>query len=175
MADIIREELRHIPKGDGRMHGWLRTYYALRFVGDTELPSPDLFDWSNQITYMGQDLLNPPSVEGWHSGAEWINSGSLMKRTNFVSEMIGDVTRPGVRAIIDRVKAQATSPEALVDTCLDLLGPLEINENSRGELIDHVAVEGDLVWDDEEKASESEERVAEILQLIISLREYQFA
>jgi uncharacterized protein (DUF1800 family) len=148
---------------------------ALRFVGDTELPSPDLFDWSNEITYMGQDLLNPPSVEGWHSGAEWINSGSLMKRTNFVSEMIGDVTRPGVRAIIDRVKAQATSPEALVDTCLDLLGPLEINENSRGELIDHVAVEGDLMWDDEENASESEERVAEILQLIISLREFQFA
>ena len=27
--------------------------------------------------YMGQDLLNPPSVEGWHTGKEWINSGSL--------------------------------------------------------------------------------------------------
>ena len=147
---------------------------ALRFVGDTELPCPEVFDWSNQITYMGQDLLNPPSVEGWHSGAEWINSGSLMKRTNFVAEMVGDMSRPGIRSILERVQAGSGTPEELVDTCLDLMGPLDINENSRKELISHVALDGDLCWDDG-KAAESEERVAEILQLIVSLREYQFA
>lgn len=27
MADIVREELRHIPKGYGPRHGWLRYYY----------------------------------------------------------------------------------------------------------------------------------------------------
>ena len=147
---------------------------ALRFVGDTEQPCPEVFDWSNQITYMGQDLLNPPSVEGWHAGPEWINSGSLMKRTNFVAEMVGDVSRPGIRSILDRVKAEASTPEEMVDICLDLMGPLDINENSRKELIDHVEMDGDLSWEGD-KGVESEERVAEILQLIVSLREFQFA
>ena len=42
-----------------------------------------------QPTYMGQDLLNPPSVEGWHTGKEWINSGSLMSRINFTAADVG--------------------------------------------------------------------------------------
>ena len=54
------------------------------------------------------------------------------------------------------------------------MGPLDINENSRKELIAHVEMDGDLCWDGD-KAVESEGRVAEILQLIVSLREFQFA
>ena len=30
MTHIVKEELRHIPSGDGVMHGWLRTYYNRR-------------------------------------------------------------------------------------------------------------------------------------------------
>ena len=27
MNDIVKKELRHIPRGDGPRHGWLRAYY----------------------------------------------------------------------------------------------------------------------------------------------------
>jgi len=27
MTAIVKEELKHIPRGDGPRHGWLRTYY----------------------------------------------------------------------------------------------------------------------------------------------------
>ena len=50
---------------------------TLRFVGGHELPKPGYGELSMNTAYMGQDLLNPPSVEGWHTGKEWINSGSL--------------------------------------------------------------------------------------------------
>ncbi len=30
MNDIVKEELRHIPKGYGPRHGWLRFYYNRR-------------------------------------------------------------------------------------------------------------------------------------------------
>ena len=30
MTRIVKDELRHIPRGDGVMHGWLRTYYNRR-------------------------------------------------------------------------------------------------------------------------------------------------
>ena len=110
---------------------------TLRLVGGYELPKPGYGELSMQPSYMGQDLLNPPSVEGWHTGKEWINSGSLMSRINFVAAQIGNPDLPGVQAIIDRLKAQGTkTPEQLVDGCLDLLGPVEVGADTKKELTD---------------------------------------
>ena len=52
---------------------------------------------------MGQELLNPPTVEGWHTGKEWIDGGTLNERVNFAVEHVGDADKPGVQAIIDRL------------------------------------------------------------------------
>src|SRR5215831_1516720 len=71
---------------------------TLRLVGDSPFPAPGIGNLSRQAGYMGQDLLNPPSVEGWHTGVEWINSGSLMQRVNFTaalaSRSFSTVSRP---------------------------------------------------------------------------------
>ena len=106
---------------------------TLRMVGGAEFPSPGIGNLSRQPGYMGQDLLNPPSVEGWHTGAEWINSGSLMRRVNFTAELVGDLDRPGVKGLVQSLQKQReTTPSGVVDTCLDLMGPLEVNPTSRG-------------------------------------------
>src|SRR5712675_1388139 len=81
---------------------------TLRLVGGHEIPFPGYGELSMNTAYMGQDLLNPPSVEGWHTGKEWINSGSLMARINFMAEKVGDTSAPGVRGIIDRLKTQGS-------------------------------------------------------------------
>ncbi len=145
---------------------------TLRMVGGEAFPAPGLGNLSRQVGYMGQELLNPPSVEGWHTGTEWINSGSLMRRINFTASMVGDVNRPGVQALLDKLRAQGDlSPEALVDACLDLMGPLDVNEPTRQELINHTSLGGPINWD----TPQATERVGELLQLIVSLRDYQFA
>ena len=78
---------------------------------------------------MGQDLLVPPSVEGWHTGSEWINSGTLMKRINFTADMVGDTGKPGIQDIIYRIKSKGNlDVSTFVDTCLDILGPVEVQE-----------------------------------------------
>ena len=143
---------------------------TLRLVGGTHRPSPETLDWTGQIAHMGQDLLNPPSVEGWHNGTEWINSGTLMKRTNFISKLISDTRRPGVRAIIDRIKLAGINPEVVVNACLDIMGPMEISRETRLELVEHAEKEGDFNWD-----TSGEGRLIELLQLLVSTREYQFA
>jgi Protein of unknown function (DUF1800) len=149
---------------------------SLRLVGGYEMPKPGYGDLSMQPGYMGQDLLNPPSVEGWHTGPEWINSGSLMARINFVAQLVGDPSLPGIRAIIDRLKAKGTlSPEQLVDGCLDLLGPVEVGSDTRQELVDQAKGWGQLRWDSEVSAKTADKRVGEMLQLIVATREYQFA
>lgn len=149
---------------------------SLRFVGGQELPRPGYGDLSMQPAYMGQDLLNPPSVEGWHTGPEWINSGSLMARINFVAGLVGDPSLPGVRAIIDRLKTKGTlSPEQLVDGCLDLLGPVEVSPETRRELVAQAKEWGQTGWASETSAKTADKRVGEMLQLIVATREYQFA
>ena len=149
---------------------------TLRLVGGAHFPAPGIGNLSRQAGYMGQELLNPPSVEGWHTGTEWVNSGSLMRRVNFTADYVGDVGRPGVLAIINRVRAKGDlSPEDLVDACLDLMGPLEVDQDTRQEMVDHATEDGTLSWGTEQEANVSIERVAEMLQLIVSLRDYQYA
>jgi len=149
---------------------------TLKMVGGAEFPAPGIGDLARQPSYMGQDLLNPPSVEGWHTGAEWINSGSLMRRVNFVADLVGDVGRPGIQALVASLKKQGVrNGEQLVDGSLDLLGPLEVSPESRTELIDFANEKGEYKWDTEEDLRISSQRVSELLQLIVSLREYQYA
>ncbi len=145
---------------------------TLRQVGGEDIPRPYYGEEiAMQPSYMGQDLLNPPSVEGWHTGAEWINSGSLMSRINFTADMFGDVNRLGVQDIITRLKAQGTlTPEALVAGCLDLMGPLQVGDETQAELLEQARSGGDLSWD----AADAEQRVMELLQLTVAMREYQF-
>ena len=51
-----------------------------------------------QTTFMGQFLLNPPSVGGWHEGEEWIDSGALVERINFASTELERRDAPGIQA-----------------------------------------------------------------------------
>ena len=149
---------------------------TLRLVGGSEFPAPGIGDLSRQPSYMGQDLMNPPSVEGWHTGAEWINSGSLARRINFTAKLVGDVNRPGTQAIVNRLRTLGNiSPNQLVDACLDLMGPLEVTPESRRELLDFAEEEGQVAWDTEQETESSIQRVGELLQLIVALREYQYA
>ena len=148
---------------------------TLRFVGGHELPKPGYGELSMNTAYMGQDLLNPPSVEGWHTGKEWINSGSLMARINFMAEKVGDVSLPGVRDIITRLKAKGSlSPEQLVDNCLDLLGPVAVNPDTKAQLLSQANEWGQISWSNGGSHA-ADQHVGQMLQLIVATREYQFA
>ena len=62
---------------------------------------------------MGQEFLNPPSVEGWHTGREWIDGGTLVERINFSADLVGDTSYPGVQDIVNSMTSQGpvVSPE----------------------------------------------------------------
>lgn len=147
-----------------------------RLVGDFEIERAGLQAVAQECEYQGQELINPPSVEGWHTGQEWIDSGSLIRRVNFVANKLGDSGLPGVQTIIERLGEPSTvTPTQLIDRCLDLLGYIELGENTRAELIGHVATGGDLHRGTTTTEQEAfAERVTEALQLIAATREYQF-
>ena len=147
-----------------------------RLVGNQNFLKPEFAKRASVPTILGQELQNPPSVEGWHTGQEWINSGSLMARINFVADLISDTSLPGVQSIINRVRSRGEqSPEELVDSCLDLLGPLEdLEPQTHQDLLEQASEAGTVRWDTEDEVKASTQRVAELLQLIVSAKEYQF-
>jgi hypothetical protein len=125
---------------------------------------------------MGMDLMNPPTVEGWHTGHEWIDSGTLVERINFASQYLGRTDLPGVKDLIDRLMAQgqSLSPEAFVDGCIDLVGCLNITGTTRQSLIEHAQRQGELRHGTDPERAEFTHRSSEMFQMLASTGEFQF-
>jgi uncharacterized protein (DUF1800 family) len=146
-----------------------------RLAGDFTYPEYDITPLALACRYMGQDLMNPPSVEGWHTGKEWIDTGNLVERVNFASERVGDPSKPGIRRIVEEVRVRAPlTPEQLVDQCIDLVGPLAIKEGTYASLVRFVEQAGLPVFDGADDEAD-ERRIVRLIQLIVSTREYQMA
>ncbi|MCH8988559.1 MAG: DUF1800 domain-containing protein [Chloroflexi bacterium] len=145
---------------------------TMRLVKDFTSPKPGLHPIAMEIRYMGQDLMNPPTVEGWHTGQEWIDSGTLVERINFTADQMGNVDLPGVKAIIDRLSSEGIKqPEALLDRCLDMVGAYSLPDETRGYLVEHIGKAGELKPGTESYGGQ----IAQTLQLIVATQEYQFA
>jgi uncharacterized protein (DUF1800 family) len=152
---------------------------AVRMAGNYQNPALGIEKVSNTMLYMGQGLLQPPTVEGWHEGSEWIDSGALVERVNFAAKELSNVSSPGVRSIIDRLEAGADQgvldPTDLADGCLDLLGPIEVSEETRSVLVEYAARLGDLDLTGHQQGDPAEQRVGNMLRLVAATREYQLA
>ena len=146
---------------------------TLRMVGDWTEPKPGFEFIFDEMKYMGQEILNPPSVEGWHTGREWIDGGTLVHRINFTSDFISDTNQPGVREIINKLAAQGEviSGEAMVDETLQLLGHYELAEDTRRAMVSHIEKGGQI----RTGTPEFDQKASELLQLIVATKEYLYA
>ncbi len=148
-----------------------------RLAGSYQSPRWDITNLASDANFMGQEILNPPTVEGWHTGTEWVDTGTLVERVNSSALVIGDTVQPGVQAMIQRLKGGQNSyqPAELVDECLLLLGGLSVSNSTHDRLVEFAATWGEVSFTPEDAASCSEQQVVELLQVILATREYQMA
>ena len=149
---------------------------VLRLTEEFASPRLEIAVRNNQLTYMGQQLLNPPSVEGWHQGLEWISTDSLIERVNFASQHLGDSRNAGVKRIIGNIiqdEYEYLTAESCVDKCLDEVGALGASPYIRDTLI-QFANDNDLpdinLSTDRERA---EDKLSTILGVVGSIPEFQ--
>ena len=143
-----------------------------KMAGNYQGPRPGFNQLAFECAYQGQELLNPPSVESWHTGAEWIDGGALVRRVNFAAGLLGDTSLPGVQSIVGNLRERgAMTPAQLVEACLELSGPVEVGEATYSELLEQARQGGDLSWD----SDDAEKRVGVMLALIAASRDFQFA
>ena len=151
---------------------------VLRLAESLDRPRFGTVESSTRGEYMGQQLLNPQSVEGWDGGLAWIDTGALIERMNFASEKLGDTGTPGARALMRRLVADnggTVTPERLVDVCLDHLGAISVNEETRSGLVEYAAEGGDIAVGKLEHEGEARQRVSGVVQLIAATPEFQRA
>ena len=148
-----------------------------RLAGSHRFPEWSIVNLAMDVNFMGQEILNPPTVEGWHTGREWIDTGNLVERVNAAALEMGDLTQPGVQAIRERLERLGAdlSPEQFVDGCLEALSQFEVSETTRQSLVAHAGQDGSLAFAGRGAAECSEQRIGEMLQLIVATREYQLA
>ena len=145
---------------------------TLRMVGLFQNPDPGVLQIGKEPTYMGQSILDPPSVEGWQTGTEWINSGSLLARVNFVADRVSNTDLPGVKSIIEHMKAEGVStPAQLIDAAAEHMGFVNLSDETRDQLVENAQSGGNLDWGDEAAAGQ---RIGETMALIGATTEYQF-
>ena len=146
---------------------------SFRLIGDWTEPKPGFEYIFDEMKYMGQELLNPPSVEGWHTGREWIDGGTLVHRINFTADRVGDLSQPGIRDIVNRLAAmgETLAPPQLVEGCLRFLGHYEMPAETREMLAAQAGKEGELFTAD----PDFPRRVSLMLQMIAATKEYLYA
>ena len=96
-----------------------------------------------------------------------------MTRVNFVSDQIGNIKSNGVQNLIQHItkNLKNSTPEDIVNQCLDTLGGLKVEEKTFEELVQHVTSINPMISANNEKTSKN---IASILSLIAGTREYQF-
>jgi len=65
-------------------------------AGTHDFPNSSLPSLGSAAANMGQNLMTPPTVEGWHYGYEWIDGGTLNNRVNFAATHISQAIEMGV-------------------------------------------------------------------------------
>jgi uncharacterized protein (DUF1800 family) len=122
---------------------------------------------------MGQELLNPPTVEGWHTGREWIDSAFLVERLNFVTEKFSAGEAPGIAEITRRISDGRSSiaREDLLDTCAAEFVHLDLDDATRQVISDELTSPEEVPCGGDELVG----AVTEILALIGTSKEYQMA
>ena len=151
---------------------------VLRLTGEADRPRREIVDRFFQAVYMGQYLNSPPTVEGWHEGADWLDTGTVVERVNFATQQLGDANKPGVQAMISSIAAQnqsSISPEGLVAACLDQVGAMSVSDDTRKVLIDFASAGGGERLDSADQDKDARERIASVLQMVASTQEFQRA
>lgn len=120
---------------------------------------------------LGQLIYDPPNPAGWTGGGDWINATTILGRANYASRItaLRADANPDIPALYRRYRVTG-SATSVVDWTLDLLVGGDVEEDTRGLLIDHL---GGMHFDFEAAARDG--RLHGMVYLVASMPLYQIA
>ncbi|HEX7780151.1 MAG TPA: DUF1800 domain-containing protein [Vicinamibacterales bacterium] len=126
----------------------------------------DLSTASTPMVNMGQQLLEPPDVNGWELGVGWFSTGGMLARMNFAAAL----ARNQQFALRDAARAHNQTPDTLVDYVVNRLSLPELDGDVRNTLLDYVRAGGTWTGSENQTAT----KTAGLVHLLTGSGEYQF-
>ncbi len=118
------------------------------------------------LANMGQQLFEPPDVNGWELGAGWFSTGSMLARMNFAAQLASN-QKFNLR---DAARDHAANPDALVTHVLDRLTAPRYSSSSHSALMDYAATGASYPVADAQLAN----KTAGLVHLVVGSGDYQF-
>ncbi len=87
------------------------------------------------VAKLGLALFQPPNVKGWDGGRMWVNSSTLLGRTNLVGQILAAGETRYDRGHLAAVAGDETRPEKVVDHLLGLLVAVPVPAEARSALV----------------------------------------
>src|SRR5215207_6306411 len=149
---------------------WYKRYaWPVEFVGRSlKEVGWNGFSLANVLTplvNMGQQLFEPPDVNGWDLGRGWFSSGGMLARMNFAAQLASN-QKFNLR---DLAKPVANTPESLLSFVLDKLTPNDFATTSYNALLDYARA--GITWNgsDDQIAT----KAAGLVHLVVGSGDYQ--
>ena len=154
------------PKNRYARYSWPVEFVAraIKEVGWTGFQVSDA-NVMTPLLNMGQQLYEPPDVNGWELGPGWFSSGAMLARMNFAANLALN-QKFNLR---DTTRGQAPTPEALVSLMSDRLTAAPFTSNGYNALIDYTRAGGAWSGSDTQLAT----KASGLAHLIVGSGEYQ--
>jgi uncharacterized protein (DUF1800 family) len=114
---------------------------------------------------MGQQLFEPPDVNGWELGPGWFSTGGMLARMNYAATLAQN-QRINLR---DQSRGQVDSPESLLSFLLDRLTPPDYSSDAYAALLDYARFGGAWTGSDTQLAA----KASGLAHLITGSGDYQ--
>jgi uncharacterized protein (DUF1800 family) len=140
--------------------------YVVRAIKETGWSGLSVDAAMTPLVNMGQQLYEPPDVNGWALGPEWFSTASMLSRMNFAATLMGNQ-----RFNLQQASAPArTTPEALLEFHRARFSAAPFSNETTGALLDYLRQGGAWTGSDAQLAA----KAAGLARLIVGSSEYQF-
>ena len=118
------------------------------------------------LVNMGQQLYEPPDVNGWALGAEWFSTSSMLARMNFAATLMGNQKNNLGREL----QPYRQSPDRVVDYMLNRYNYAPYTTDVYNALLEYARSGGAWTGND----TQLNNKGAGLARLIVASSEYQF-
>jgi uncharacterized protein (DUF1800 family) len=152
------------PSNYFKRYAWPAEFVA-RSIKEMGWAGFSVNDALNPMIAMGQQLFEPPDVNGWDLGQLWFTSGAMLGRMNFAAQLATNQKFE----LRNAVRGQVQSPEGLVSWVLDRMTAMSFPQDSYNALVDYARAGGAWTGSDTQLAT----KASGLAHLVAGSAEYQ--
>jgi uncharacterized protein (DUF1800 family) len=169
---IIKTVLRRLFRSEYFLESQFERYswpveFVVRAIKETGWNGLSINDSLTPLVNMGQQLYEPPDVNGWALGPAWFSTSSMLSRMNFASTLMANQKFNLGRELAP----YRQSPEQVVSYLLNRFNYAPMTGDVHEALLEYARAGGAWTGSD----TQLNAKAAGLARLIVASSEYQFA